>query len=330
MELPIEMTKSNYQNSVSIVGGLGNQLFQYAFVKSNHPNEVLILSKEFRPDSRQSGSKLDLADFSIENCAIQSGKSKYHFCKLLFHNLILRVSSTAETRKWYKKLGISVQLIAKTLLESIYSFDLKIECQSSIGYNKNFIVKSRKNTLQIGYFQHCLWKNYNQVTSHLHSLKLVNPSKYFYELLSYIENRKILIVHCRFGDFMNEKNFGVPSGLYFERAINYHLGECEYDEIIVFTNERSKLEIRFNPNILVKIIDENTLLRPSEILELMRHGAGYVISNSTFSWWGAFLSKTSNPMVVCPTPWFTGLSEPEGLIPNHWIKMAGQYQDTDS
>jgi hypothetical protein len=50
----------------------------------------------------------------------------------------------------------------------------------------------------------------------------------------------------------------------------------------------------------------------------MRRGAGYVLSNSTFGWWGAFLSKTGNPRVVVPKPWFVTLEDPRQLNPEFW------------
>jgi hypothetical protein len=56
-------------------------------------------------------------------------------------------------------------------------------------------------------------------------------------------------------------------------------------------------------------------------LEVMRLGFGYVIGNSTFSWWAAVLSHNSNGMVIAPTPWFTGIDEPHALVPKSWIRF---------
>jgi hypothetical protein len=57
-------------------------------------------------------------------------------------------------------------------------------------------------------------------------------------------------------------------------------------------------------------------------LELMRHGKGYVIANSTFSWWGAFMSYSTEPEVCAPTPWFVGQEEPINLIPTTWHRKS--------
>ena len=56
-------------------------------------------------------------------------------------------------------------------------------------------------------------------------------------------------------------------------------------------------------------------------LEKMRCGSAYIIGNSTFSWWGSFLSHSINPPTIAPEPWFTGMNDPNELIPPEWIRM---------
>ena len=57
---------------------------------------------------------------------------------------------------------------------------------------------------------------------------------------------------------------------------------------------------------------------PAETLELMRHCHAYVIANSTFSWWGAYLSYNQKSLRVGPNPWFKGEASPKDIIPESW------------
>jgi hypothetical protein len=58
-------------------------------------------------------------------------------------------------------------------------------------------------------------------------------------------------------------------------------------------------------------------------LQLMRFGYGYVLSNSTFGWWGAFLSENGGESVITPNPWFRYANDPDQIIPLKWSRMDG-------
>ena len=58
-----------------------------------------------------------------------------------------------------------------------------------------------------------------------------------------------------------------------------------------------------------------------ENMIVMSCAENFIISNSTYSWWAAFLSLGSNPKVYAPVPWFHDLEVPVGLIPTNWIAV---------
>jgi len=41
-----------------------------------------------------------------------------------------------------------------------------------------------------------------------------------------------------------------------------------------------------------------------------------IIANSSFSWWGAWLNKNPNKVVIDPRKWFK-----EDIVPKEWIKI---------
>jgi hypothetical protein len=322
MDLKINSIKPTHY--VSLVGGIGNQLFQYAQARATFPEDKLGLIFGFDNSNSKLNINQDLTSFSLQNFELITPLSKLNRLRALFHNLILRTSSSSEKKIVFALIGKLVQNFAKIFLWSLYFGQIKIVCQSSIGFKDTSRSKKHNKTIQIGYFQHSQWDNYEQTILNLRSLKLKNPSEIFLQYQKSLINKKILIIHFRFGDYALEKDFGISSKMYFDNAISYHLAQINYDELIVFTNEVSKLSLYLDEKFKVRVISESSGLTASETLELMRYGTGYVISNSTFSWWGAFLSKTQNPIIICPNPWFKGLNEPCGLVPSHWVRMGSQ------
>ena len=57
---------------------------------------------------------------------------------------------------------------------------------------------------------------------------------------------------------------------------------------------------------------------------LMTFCSDYIIANSSFSWWGAWLSRNDSPKVIAPTKWFGPNNEHKNtkdLLPETWIKI---------
>jgi hypothetical protein len=151
--------------------------------------------------------------------------------------------------------------------------------------------------------------------------EMTSRIKYFSELAD-IENP--LIVHIRLGDYKNEKLFGTPSSKFYTSAIKQLLSTGNYSKVWVFSDEPDlarKLFTTAIPSNARWIHSKSD--SSAQTLEIMRHGKGYVIANSTFSWWAATLSHTVNPAVIAPEPWFRFLDSPKDLIPPNWHLLPG-------
>jgi hypothetical protein len=66
-------------------------------------------------------------------------------------------------------------------------------------------------------------------------------------------------------------------------------------------------------------------LSTAETFTVMRQGHGFIIANSSFSWWAARLSTAADPLVIAPKPWFKNLDEPDNLIPPEWVRIDANY-----
>ena len=56
----------------------------------------------------------------------------------------------------------------------------------------------------------------------------------------------------------------------------------------------------------------------------MSLGRAIIISNSSFSWWSAFLSKEAS-LILAPRKWFKGIQDPKDLLPPEWITLESDW-----
>ena len=129
-----------------------------------------------------------------------------------------------------------------------------------------------------------------------------------------------LVIHVRLGDYLTESNFGVPSADYYIKSVKSILKNSPASEIWLFSNDTAKAREYLGEmfdSYSIRVIDEE--LDEVETLALMRLGSNFVISNSTFSFWAAFLSDSEDGIVYFPNPWFKGFENPVDLTPLTWL-----------
>ena len=304
---------------VSLLGGLGNQLFQLAAVLSVDA-ESRQLDASF-PSVRRTGNLEDIFYFTLPHGVNRVAPMEGSGTLQKGYNFILRFSLRKKDDWFQKFLCRNLNKISNILLRERFS----LQVGGNLGYVE--IEKTKKNDLHLyGYFQTYKYLQSNKVLEKLMQIKLVSENENLLKYKKMTETIRPLIVHIRRGDYKTESNFGLLSAKYYEAAIDLMWSTRAFDEIWLFSDEPNlAIElIPFRYQDYVRVIPDLDGIAAST-LEIMRLGAGYVIANSSFSWWGAALSKTPNAKVVAPSKWFKAMDDPSDLIPPNWIKVLSDF-----
>jgi hypothetical protein len=156
-------------------------------------------------------------------------------------------------------------------------------------------------------------------------LRKIKPRSPGQELRSYIALAEVenpIVVHVRLGDYLNEEKFGILPKSYFLHNLERLMSNFPDSKVWVFSDDLASAAEYFQSieKSKVRLVPEIDSC-PVSTLELMRHGAAHLISNSSFGWWGAFLRYRENGIVICPKPWFKNLPDPQDLVPPNWISV---------
>jgi hypothetical protein len=302
------------------MGGLGNQLFQIAAgLELSITSDVPIVIDDSYGNFRKNNyGQADIFTYKIDfisTLKIPPNKDKY-LSRIL--GLLIRISLKSREELKSKILRFFISKLASVLLSLKLHKRVIIWSATDVGFEQ--IPNSFNSQYLIGYFQTYRFVASKEVKNLLGSLYIVDKTIDDHKELA--NNETPLIVHVRLGDYLYESNFGVLSHNYYEQAISLMILKYNFKKIWVFSddieNAKSYIPERFV--VLCRWIDDRND-SAALTLEKMRLGSGYVIGNSSFSWWGAYLSHTISAPTVAPNPWFIGMKQPNELIPPNWITI---------
>jgi len=133
---------------------------------------------------------------------------------------------------------------------------------------------------------------------------------------------KVVSIHVRRGDYLNlPLNFPF-SAAYYERAMEHMTqslgGKCHF---IVVSDDIPWCKSFFPTMNRFGSFTYSEGTSMAQDLALIRATDHCIISNSSFSWWGAWLNESPGKIVTAPDPWF-GPRGPKGhdLYAEGWIK----------
>lgn len=110
-------------------------------------------------------------------------------------------------------------------------------------------------------------------------------------------NFKTIFIHVRRGDYLQHQYFHIILEIeWYKRALKHF--DIEKDTFFIFSEDKKWCEEHFSFLNHKKIFDEKDYIE----MYLMAECDGGILSASTFSFWGAYLSKGN--LFICPDIWF--------------------------
>ncbi len=292
---------------VKLTGGLGNQMFQYALgrklsILKDTELKLDIISELENPVLRDYYKSLNqLRDYGLCNYNIEG-----HLATQKDINPFLK-------KKWYERLLPYYK--RAYIKQQQRSFDPNI-----FKVNKNIYLEG--NWQSSKYFddiKNILVKEFTIKSS----LDEKNEM-----MLNHIVSSDSICVHIRRGDYVSNSSTNSKHGAlvtqYYLEAFKYITKSAQLSRPTCFIFSDDLDWVREN----IKFDSENVYVdinyatnNPHLDINLMKQCKHFIIANSTFSWWGAWLSETPNKIIVAPRNWYADSNIKTDILPETWVKL---------
>jgi hypothetical protein len=282
---------------VRLKGGLGNQMFQYAAglaLAERLQKKLIVDCSWFGVDPNRTFA---LAPFGI------SAQNPFHSApSKRTSGLISRVSN---------KISRVIDKFNPTIFyESSFRYDIAFE-------------KIKKPLVLDGYFQS--ERYFSAISKRISDTFIVREqaSKQASMLLDEIKVNDSICVHIRRGDYISNPSANAYHGTcsleYYYQAISLIAENLSTPHCYVFSDDPRWVELNFRGEIPFTLVDIHSADQAHEDLRLMMACRHFVIANSSFSWWAAWLGADTQKTVIYPREWFKNNTQDiTDLIPHTW------------
>lgn len=264
-------------------GGLGNQIFQYAFLSTIRRKKELIFGYGF--DSLYQY-------FSLSNTHIISQK--------------------------HQMIRIAVRYLLVPFLQLLSKLKI-ITAISQKGNNHSTVFGLFRNLRYVkpGFFQSQNFFNPAKITQfHLKNVYLKSARNYLRTLPSH---NNLIYIHFRYGDYLSYRVSGkgviLPES-YYLKSISLLTKRRKNLHFLLFSDDVSRIPskiLNLKNTTLIRDLDEGTTLA------IMSMCTGAILSPSSFGWWGAYFMK-DHQSVYAPLYWLgfnTGSEYPKHCTPTY-------------
>jgi len=268
-----------------IVGGLGNQLFQYAFARrlSLYLDQDLFLDLDFFEDYHVPDVfRLDKFNLSYQ---------------LADNNDVSRLKRIAVN-------GIRGKIYRRKKKKNLYQ-NIHNHYDQKWFYNNSLSQLDKKKDIYLsGYFAnpYFFYEIEDLIVKEFtlkNALNLTNK-----KMKEQIESTNSVSLHIRRGDYVNNSLFANIPLSYYEEGISIFKEKYVNPVFFIFSDDLQWAMENLKINSDMVFVDINDRKTDFMELNLMSSCKNNIIANSTFSWWGAYLNQNKDKTVIAPKVWY--------------------------
>jgi hypothetical protein len=282
------------------MGGIGNQMFQYAAAKALCVKTGIPFKVHFDDPYKDVNRVYNLDVFKLE---VQHATKK-------------EIQQFGPLAGIKKRIGDVLSLFGK---------------RNYFQEKEYFVFDDQFFACADGTYLYGFWqteKYFKQIEAQIRndfSFK-ISPSSANEKLIEQINNTEAVSVHIRRGDYVTVEKTNTVHGVcsldYYQKAIDLIVDKIPNAVFYFFSDDMDWVKVNMQieqPSVYVDINDD---AHNYEDLRLMSYCKHNIIANSSFSWWGAWLNNSPSKIVIAPQKWANveGLKT-QDLIPETWIRL---------
>jgi len=287
-----------------LTGGLGNQLFQYAAARALCIRESRTLYFAWHLHRTNTARSFMLDQYELGAGVHPSPLSRSVLCRL----------------------GMRSPLFGRKAGKLWQRLRFRLDRLSEPHFLYTPLASTEAGVVLEGYFQS--WRYFAEHETAIRSeLTLRHPlERRNRELLARIEADNAVCVHVRRGDYIanpvNTAYHGALDLSYYLRALEVLGAAAEAAVLYVFTDDPAWCREHIKLGRPTVVVEPSRPDCPWEDLRLMSACRHFITANSSFSWWGAWLSTFADKRVVAPKVWFAGANhDTRDLCPPDWTRL---------
>jgi hypothetical protein len=286
-----------------IIGGLGNQMFQYA------AGRALALRKK-------TTFRLDVSGFA------SYGLRRYELQRI-FHCPV-EIATEADVREilgWYAS-PIIQKIVTRLKVPILRSRKIVMEPHF---YYWPGINKVLQDCYLVGYWQS--EKYFRDVAPKIRTdFTFHTPmSDRNAGVAKQIARVNAVSLHVRRGDYVSNPQTNAAHGLcsldYYRTAIRHVAERIERPHFFIFSDDMAWAKDQLEMDFPCEYVEHNQGDESYNDMRLMSLCQHHIIANSSFSWWGAWLNPNPDKLVIAPKKWFANDNNVEDLFPQGWVAL---------